>query len=248
MLVDDASDDGTGKAVQSRFPQVKVLLGDGNLYWAGGMRRVFGEALKLDYDFYLFLNDDTILDSYAVDTLVRTYDELQVVWPKVGMVVGTTYDPETRKATYGGLRRASWWRPLRLDLVVPGPLPIPCDSMNTNCVLVSRAAAQEIGNFDDAFTHRIADIDYGLRARRAGYCNWVVPGFVGACRNDHNFEGAWVNPATPVRERFRQVLQVKGLPIWEWMIFTRRHGGPFWPAHWLWPYCKIIFTSAFRRG
>ena len=37
-LVDDGSTDGTGAAVAEQFPEVKLLQGDGQLFWAGGMR------------------------------------------------------------------------------------------------------------------------------------------------------------------------------------------------------------------
>jgi hypothetical protein len=29
------------------------------------------------------------------------------------------------------------------------------------------------------------------------------------------------------------MLGAKGVPIREWMVFTRRHCGPAWPIHWL---------------
>ena len=58
-LVDDGSSDGTGEQVHERFPDVNVLKGDGSLFWNGGMHRAFGEALKVGFDYYLWLNDDT---------------------------------------------------------------------------------------------------------------------------------------------------------------------------------------------
>ena len=248
VLVDDGSVDGTAVAVRASFSEVQVLQGDGTLYWAGGMRLAYAEALKRDYDFYLFLNDDTVIESDALTRLFATYEEIEVRSKRAGAIVGTTRDPDSHRPTYGGLRRVSSWRSMRLELLTPAAYPIECDSMNTNCVLVPREAALDIGNFDDAFRHRIADIDYGLRMRSAGFSNWVAPGFIGTCADDHRPEASWVDPSTPLRERFRQVTQVKGLPWREWMVFTRRHGGLFWPAFWIWPYVKILLTSSARRG
>ena len=51
FLTDDASPDGTGSAVGSEFPEVIVLAGTGSLFWAGGMRLAFGEALRHEVDF-----------------------------------------------------------------------------------------------------------------------------------------------------------------------------------------------------
>src|SRR5580658_7643570 len=63
FLVDDGSTDGTGGAVKSLFPQVKVLQGNGALFWNGGMRVAFAAAVQESFDAYLFLNDDTTLYS-----------------------------------------------------------------------------------------------------------------------------------------------------------------------------------------
>ena len=62
FVLDDASTDGTAAAVLERHPDVRLLRGDGQLYWNGGMRRAFGEAMAGDYDYYLWMNDDTELD------------------------------------------------------------------------------------------------------------------------------------------------------------------------------------------
>src|ERR1044072_5261743 len=60
-LVDDGSTDGTAASVLSRFPEVNLIHGSGNLFWAGGMRLAWETALKAEMDYFLLLNDDTYL-------------------------------------------------------------------------------------------------------------------------------------------------------------------------------------------
>lgn len=45
-LVDDGSTDGTGEEVRKLFPEIKVIVGSGELYWAGGMRLAWTEAIR----------------------------------------------------------------------------------------------------------------------------------------------------------------------------------------------------------
>ena len=55
---------------------MRLLRGDGSLFWAGGMRLALGEALKGDYDYYVWLNDDTMLDPNAFKTLLGIHRDL----------------------------------------------------------------------------------------------------------------------------------------------------------------------------
>ena len=72
FLTDDASTDGTQESVKNEFPQINLLHGDGSLFWAGGMRNSWTQAIKNNYDFYLLLNDDTLLKHDALFTLFYT--------------------------------------------------------------------------------------------------------------------------------------------------------------------------------
>ncbi len=122
-----------------------------------------------------------------------------------------------------------------------------CDTCNFNCVLVPRDVAVRVGNLDAAFTHRMGDFDYGLRARHAGCSLWVAPGYVGECFANSG-KGLWVEDAIGARELWRRLLGPKGLPPREWLVFTSRHFGPLWPAHFVWPYLKNAWRAARARA
>jgi GT2 family glycosyltransferase len=245
FLTDDGSTDGTAAAVRERFPAVRLLAGDGTLFWNGGMRLAFGEALKGDHDFYLWLNDDTLLDSGALAALLRTHEAVRAAAGAEVIVTGTTRSPDDGRPTYGGVERRSRLRRTRFSLVVPGDIPVECETMNGNCVLVPRQVAERVGNLDGAFVHGMGDFDYGLRARAAGFSVWVMPGFVGFC-GKNPLLGTFYDGSLPVRERWRRMHSPKGLPPGEWKVFCRRHAGPFWPIFFLWPYVRVLFRQTNR--
>lgn len=241
ILLDDGCTDGTADAVRAEFPQVRLLHGDGQLYWCGGMRMAFAEAIRENPDYYLWLNDDVLLDPGALESLMETHKLLAVRGQEASIVVGATGDPDTGLPTYGGVVRCSWWHPFKYRLVPPGPEPLPCDTMNGNCVLLPRSVVQKVGNLDPAFTHAMGDFDYGLRARGAGVAVYVAPGTLGSCPTNAP-EGTWQDGTLPLRERWRRVRTPTGLPPREWRVLTRRHGGWFWPLFWVLPYVRMTLA------
>jgi GT2 family glycosyltransferase len=243
FLVDDGSTDGTAEAVRSRFPQVKIISGDGNLFWNGGMRLAFDHAMREGFDYYLWLNDDTVLYPSAVGTLLETAQRTARDANKPGIIVGSTQDAKTGKLSYGGQSRP--WprlRPVKLVYVQPSNQPRPCETVTGNCVLIPHAVAKALGNLDPSFVHAMGDTDYGLRACAAGFPIWVMPGFAGTC-SENTRKGGFYDTALPMRERLRRMRQPKGLPVTPWRVFTRRHAGACWLIYWLWPYVRVMVTS-----
>ncbi|MEQ8468167.1 glycosyltransferase family 2 protein [Coleofasciculus sp. E1-EBD-02] len=242
-LVDDGSTDGTAQAVLQAYPHVKILPGNGNLYWNRGMRKAFAEAMKYDYDYYLWLNDDTLLYPDALSSLWQTYHHLTKQGHEKAIIVGSTHHPNTGKLTYGGFGRSTWWHPFKYSLVEPGTEPKPADTLNGNCVLIPRAVVQILGNLDPAFSHSIGDTDYGLRAQRQGCSVWVAPGYAGKCQTNPPQGHPWLDPKFTLKQRWQAVTDHKGLPPRESKVFCQRYAGWLWLFFWLLPYIRLVLVS-----
>jgi GT2 family glycosyltransferase len=236
VLTDDGSTDGTAQAAREVWPDVHLVRGDGSLFWAKSM--ALAASAAHDFDFLLWLNDDVVLDSGALSRLLGTYRSL-VKSQKAPLVVGALRDPHTGTVTYSGVAHDSSLRPMRFSRVVPAGIPVQADTMNGNLVLVPRKVVERVGHLDGAFSHGMADFDYGLRARSAGCEVWVAPRTLGTCARNSSV-GEWTDPALSVAMRWRMMRSPKGLPPGSWLRFTRRHAGPMWLLHWLSPYVHFL--------
>ena len=247
FLVDDGCTDGTAEAVASSYPVVRILRGDGSLFWNGGMRVAFAEAMRSDFDYYLWLNDDTSLYPKALSTLLGASERLQQ-GSKNAILVGSTCDPLCGGWTYGGFSLQRSWRRMALLPIQPLPNELQtCDTMNGNCILIPRAIAKKVGNLDASFRHGMGDFDYGFRARASGFEIYVAAGFVGTCGVNPT-EGTWRDRTVSFTARWRNLVSAKVLPPKEWMLYTRRHYGPRWPLYAFSPYLKTILGIGLRTN
>jgi GT2 family glycosyltransferase len=62
IVVDDGSKDGTAEAVTAGFPDIKLIFGNGELYWTGGVRAGMQCALEINAHYLFWLNDDCLPD------------------------------------------------------------------------------------------------------------------------------------------------------------------------------------------
>ena len=165
----------------SQYPDVMVLPGNGQLFWGGGMRLAFAMAMQKRYEYYLWLNDDTLLEFDALKRLVHTHQDLAWNGYPLAIVAGSVKDPVTGHQTYGGRAKSHRWYSFKFQAVVPKVQPCLEDTMQGNIVLIPQSVVDKIGNIDAAFPHSLGDLDYELRAGQVGCSVWIAPGYLGTC-------------------------------------------------------------------
>lgn len=241
-LTDDNSTDGTAIAVLEEFPDVKLLKGSGSLFWAGGMRHSWREALKGKFDYYLLLNDDTFLNQH---TLARLLDcSMQYRDKGEAICIGSTADRDKEVISYGGHRLLSP-KKVQYTNVYSETAPVECDLANANIMLVPKAVVDAIGILSSRFTHSIADFDYTLRAKKAGFKNVVLPGVAGYCIDDHG--NNWRSAKVPLRDRIKYLKSPKGLAYKEYMYFISEHFPSHAPEAFVKLWMKTLFPGIWDR-
>lgn len=236
-LFDDGSTDGTSETVQSVYPSSVILKGDGSYYWNRGMRCAFARAMEVGHDYYLLLNDDTILYPHAFCALFDTIKEVSIHKNLPAIIVGAIRDPLTNVITYGGINLCK--NDFDFEVVPIGTEPMECDTFNCNCLLIAKQISLDVGNLDSVFTHHWGDLDYGLRAKKMGYQTWTTSVFVGECSRN-SIGGTWHDKNLPYFARLRKIISPKGLPPLEYFVFTRRHAPSNWFFYWLIPYINLF--------
>ena len=201
IVVDDGSTDGTGDAIRTRFPSVRLLPGDGNLWWGGAIRLGMDAAVQSGADVLAWLNDDCQPDPGTLRLLVDHATRTG------GLAAGWAVTPSGGQ--YGAFRKT--WRGLRpVEIPAPGGV-LACDAAAGNCVVIPRAVVAAIGLPDAArLPHALLDVDYTLTATRRGFPLDLLGSAV--CRNHDNLQPAAASWLLDERS-----------PMLQWKLFSRPH-------------------------
>ncbi len=212
-LVDDGSTDGTSEMIRQKFPDVILIQGTSALYWNRGMHLAWSIAAKKDYDYYLWLNDDTIIKENALSILVSDLE----YHSNHGIICGVCESSITSEITYGGYTEENH------QLIQPNGNTQQCFFFNGNVVLIPKSVYKVLGNLDPVFHHGFGDFDYGLRARKKKIGTFISSKTV-ACCEDGGLP-RWCNPDYSLRQRLKVFYTPLGCTPFQHFIYTKRHFG-----------------------
>jgi GT2 family glycosyltransferase len=180
FVLDDNSPDGTADGIAELFPDVKLVFGDGNLFWNRGMCRAFEASLASQaFDAYVLFNDDVEVFPEAASNMLREFEKLNSVQPTI--IVGATVSRYSGDTTYSAFHETSKWRALAFESIGSVSKNTVCDTFNGNFVVVPGQFFRDIGGLDSRFHHGLGDIDLGLVAKKHGIQSMLVSGAVGYC-------------------------------------------------------------------
>jgi len=228
ILVDDASGDGTAEAVRERHPGVTVLRNEtpqrftrsANL----GLARARGEIL-------LLLNSDTEVAPGGLVGLLEVFARE----PRLGIAGARLHYPDGSPQWSGGREPSLAWF-FALASGLPGLLarlplyrrlkpldahgPARVDWVTGAAMAFRRAVWEAAGPLDEGFRFYAQDLDFCLRARRAGWEVAVRPEL--AVLHHH---GATIGRAPGARGRQHPEL------LWSDLLrCARKHRGAAWAA------------------
>jgi len=236
LLVDDGSNDGTADLCRERFPEVKIISGDGNLWWSGAINLGVTEALRCGVELILWLNNDNLVEPETISRLVETYRSS----PLRSVICAENRSTATGELEWRG--EPPFWHPDASqwkDESVDGlsiPLRHPPGGRG---VLIPAICFREVGMVDQRqFPHYWADHDFHYRAMSRGFQYLLARGAT-----------VWNRP-NPPRNRTQEPFTL----VWSWSYLTSRQSPMnvmtlrrLWRRH-LSPheYCQIFGAYLFR--
>ena len=163
LVVDNGSTDGSAGKISEAMPSVEVLQTGANLGFGGGCNAGMRHALAGDAAYVWLVNSDATVDSGALSALVKVAGENPVLGA-VGSVLHEADQPHVIQLWGGG--RVNFWLGLSRHQTSPGGP----DFLSGASVLLSRAALEEVGLFDEqTFFMYWEDTDLAFRLRSAGW-------------------------------------------------------------------------------
>jgi N-acetylglucosaminyl-diphospho-decaprenol L-rhamnosyltransferase len=185
-VVDNSSRDSSVAMVRSLFPKVKVIENPSNVGFSRANNLVISQCRS---DYVLLLNPDTLILGEAIERMVKfmkQHPEVGIAGCKVLNRDGTLYLPcrrsiPTPEVAFYRLTGLSRLFPksralARYNLTYEDPdRTHEVDAVSGAFLMIRRQVVEEIGLLDEQFFMYGEDLDWCLRAKRAGWTVMYYP-------------------------------------------------------------------------
>jgi len=179
IVVDNNSTDGS----QITLPKergIKFMQNEKNLGFSGGNNRGIKYALEKNVDYVLILNNDTVVDENFLVNLVNNKNA-DISSPKIYFEKGFEFHKD--RYTEKQLGEVIWYAGGNIDWQNIIGKHIGVDEVDNGqfsksrevdfatgaCMLVKREVFEKIGYFDEKYFLYLEDMDFCVRAKKAGF-------------------------------------------------------------------------------
>ena len=170
IVVDNGSTDDSVDVIRKAFPRCTLIENGFNLGYAGGNNIGIEYALKMGFDFFYILNNDTVVDAKCIEALLDQFAREEALGilgstiirmdePELIDHLGGTWNPKSCSFDYIGYREK------RETLKTPESLDYVCGA----AVMIKREVFEKVGFFDPRFFLFWEEADLCFRAARGGY-------------------------------------------------------------------------------
>ena len=185
VMADNGSTDGSPEAALADHPNTRVLHTGANIGYGAAVNRAVAE-MGPETDLFIVANPDVQWGPASIDLLLEAAGR----WPRAGTLGPLIRDPDGSvypsarhlpSLIRGGLhavvgpfwRNNPWTAEYRQDRVHPSERPVGW--LSGSCLLVRKAAFDEVHGFDERYFMYLEDVDLGDRMGRAGWQNVYAP-------------------------------------------------------------------------
>jgi len=176
-VVDNGSTDGSQEFVRSTFPTVRLIENGRNLGYGPGLNVGLRDANARGAEFFLIMNNDTVIDRAALRALVET----STSHVRAGFVVGKVYweGRENVLQTVGKRADPFFWNGATIGRGERdrGQYDEVAERLFVDdvYVLVNRAVYADVGGYDPNLFLQAEELDWQARARRRGWRCYFTP-------------------------------------------------------------------------
>jgi N-acetylglucosaminyl-diphospho-decaprenol L-rhamnosyltransferase len=186
VMADNGSTDGAPQEAVQHYPDAQLFETGANLGYGGAVNSAVARLGDRDSEFLIVANPDVQWGPGSIDALLEAaarWPQAATLGPLIREPDGSVY-PSARhlpSLIRGGMHAVvgpiwpnnPWSRAYRQERLEPSERPVGW--LSGACLLVRRAAFDQIGGFDERYFLYMEDVDLGDRLGKAGWLNVYVP-------------------------------------------------------------------------